>query len=125
MSSFFSYFLVDEKCLNYKKSTFIIKHSCFKCLAFFIQGEGNISLSKETNIELSAIPLTTQRNASEHLLSEEDLYDGHEGHDSFTTQQLFSFAWQIARGMVRPRFFHTDRPSSVNKMFTEQKLQFA
>ena len=25
---------------------------------------------------------------------------GHEEDDSFTTQQLFSFAWQIARGMV-------------------------
>ena len=126
LSPFFNHFLVDEKCLNYKKSTYIIKHSYFKCLAFFIQDrEGNISLNKETNIELSAIPLTTQRNSSEHLLPEEDFYDGHEENDSFTTQQLFSFAWQIAKGMVRPRFFCTDRPSSVNKMFTKQKLQFA
>ena len=53
--------------------------------------------------------LTTQRKASEPLLSDEDLYDGPEDDESFTTQQLFSFAWQIARGMVRPRFFHIDR----------------
>ena len=25
---------------------------------------------------------------------------GHEEDDSFTTHQLFTFAWQIARGMV-------------------------
>lgn len=87
-----------------------------KCLVLSIQDEGKISLNTETDIELSAIPLTTQRKASEHLLSDENLYDGHEGDDSFTSQQLFSFAWQIARGMVRSRFFHTNRPSLVNKM---------
>ena len=75
-------------------------------------------MNAETDIELSAIPLTTQRKASEHLLLDEDLYDGHEG-DSFTSQQLFSFAWQIAKGMVRSRYVHTDRPSSVNKMIVK------
>ena len=64
-----------------------------------IQNEGKT----ETDIELSAMSLTSQRNnqAAENFLSNEDLYDGHEEDDSFTTQQLFSFAWQIARGMVR------------------------
>lgn len=83
-----------------------------KWLALLIQEED------KTSIELTAIPLTTQRKASEHLHSDEDLSDGHEQDDSFTTQQLFSFAWQIARGMVRPRFFHTDGQSLVYTMFT-------
>lgn len=63
-----------------------------------IQGEGNT----ETDIELSAISLTSQRNnQAQNFLSNENLYDGNEEDDSFTTQQLFSFAWQIARGMVK------------------------
>ena len=97
-----------------------------KCFALFIQDEANISLNKETDIELSAIMLTRQRKASEPLLSDEDLYDGREEDESFTTQQLFSFAWQIERGMVRPRFFHIDRRAclircslgkNVNRLF--------
>ena len=95
-----------------------------KCLVLSLQDEGKISLNTETDIELSVIPLTSQGKAPEHLLSEEDFYDRHEDNDNFTTQQLFSFAWQIARGMVSSSFYFTDRPSSVNKMFIKN-LQFA
>jgi hypothetical protein len=59
-------------------------------------------LNTETDIELSATPSTSRNNnqAAENLLLDENLDDGYEEDDSFTTQQLFSFAWQIARGMV-------------------------
>ena len=89
------------------------------CLTSLTQEEDKIILNKETGIELTEIPLTTQRKPSKHLRSDEDLYDGHEEDGIFTTQQLFSFAWQIARGMVRPRsFFHTERSSSVKVHLT-------
>ena len=59
------------------------------CLTSLTQEEDKIILNKETGIELTEIPLTTQRKASKHLLSDEDLYDGHEEDGIFTTQQLF------------------------------------
>ena len=58
-------------------------------------------------MELLPIPSTSQgnRNTSTILKSTEndddnDVDDDDEEADSFTTQQLFSFAWQIAKGMV-------------------------
>lgn len=59
-------------------------------------------MNTETDIELSATPSTSRNNnqAAENLLLDENLDDGYEEDDSFTTQQLFPFAWQIARGMV-------------------------
>lgn len=89
-----------EYLVHKKKSTFVtLRTQLVECLVLCIQGDGNT----ETDIELSAMSLTSQRNnqASQNFLSNEDLYDGNEEDDSFTTQQLFSFAWQIARGMVR------------------------
>ena len=48
------------------------------------------------------MPSTSQgkSNASTKLKSTENIDDDDEEADSFTTQKLFSFAWQIAKGMV-------------------------
>ena len=43
-------------------------------------------------------PVDSQHAAATPLLLEEDPDDEEE---SFSTQQLFKFAWQIAKGMVR------------------------
>ena len=59
----------------------------------------------EERMELLPIPSTSQgnNNTSTILKSTEndDDDDDDEDADNFTTQQLFSFAWQIAKGMVR------------------------
>ena len=49
-----------------------------------------------------AIPSTSQANQqTADVFSAQNPIAGHEEDgNSFTTQQLFSFAWQIARGMV-------------------------
>jgi hypothetical protein len=54
-------------------------------------------------MELLSMPSTSQgkQNASAILISTENIDDDDdEEADSFTTQKLFSFAWQIAKGMV-------------------------
>ena len=52
------------------------------------------------NIDLLSMPLTPQQNSNDaHALHLEDKEEARDS-DSFTTHQLFSFAWQIARGMV-------------------------
>ena len=48
------------------------------------------------------MPSTSQ----EHDQTTENVDDGNKEDDSFTTQQLFSFAWQIARGMVKMITFY-------------------
>ncbi|XP_078355560.1 uncharacterized protein LOC144640230 [Oculina patagonica] len=77
-----------------------------------VEDESKPFLDQE-NIELSAMPSTSQRNnqTAENLISTENLDDGNEEDDSFSTQQLFSFAWQIARGMnhlAEKDFVHRD-----------------
>ena len=74
----------------------------FFFLALFVQEKSNDLLDRE-NIELMPIPLTSQgnSNADAILVSSKNIDDDEEEEeDSFTTQQLFSFAWQIAKGMV-------------------------
>jgi hypothetical protein len=39
-------------------------------------------------------------NPAAMSVSTDNLHDNGEETDSFTNQQLFSFAWQIAKGMV-------------------------
>ena len=48
------------------------------------------------------MPSTSQENskAVAILISTENIDDDDEEADSFTTQKLFSFAWQIGKGMV-------------------------
>ena len=77
----------------------------FFFLAFYVQ-ENSSDLLDWENIELTPIPSTSQENnnAAAILVSTENTDnnddDDDEDADSFTTQQLFSFAWQIAKGMV-------------------------
>ena len=57
----------------------------------------------QKRLDLLSIPSTSQgnRNAAAILTSLENIDDDDdEEADSFTTQTLFSFAWQIAKGMV-------------------------
>ena len=70
-------------------------------LWFFTQGNTKVSLNYE-NIELLPVPSTSLSNntTADILLSTQDLQDDDEEADDFTTRQLFSFAWQIAKGMV-------------------------
>jgi len=54
-------------------------------------------------MELMPIPSTSQENSdvAAILVSTENADDDNdEEADGFTTQKLFSFAWQIAKGMV-------------------------
>ena len=55
-------------------------------------------------MELLPIPSTSQGNSNAPTIMKstenDDDDDNDEEADSFTTQQLFSFAWQIAKGMV-------------------------
>ena len=46
------------------------------------------------------MPRTSQRFSVKLPSTENIDVDNDDGADSFTTQQLFSFAWQIAKGMV-------------------------
>ena len=60
----------------------------------------------EKNIEMLSIPSTSHgiSNSSDLSISTESVYDDNDddegGTGSFNTQKLFSFAWQIAKGMV-------------------------
>ena len=48
------------------------------------------------------MPSTSQEHnqTAENFISTESIDDENKEDEGFTTQQLFSFAWQIARGMV-------------------------
>ena len=62
----------------------------------------------QENIDLLPLPSTSQgdSNAAVMLISTENIDDDDdEEEDSFTDQQLFSFSWQIAKGMVIMNFF--------------------
>jgi len=67
-------------------------------------GEGNCDdFLEQKSMEQMSMPSTSQgnSNAAAILISTENIDDDNdEEADSFTTQKLFSFAWQIARGMV-------------------------
>ena len=68
---------------------------------FFTQDNTKASLNFE-NIELLPVPSTSQSdNTSVGIsLSTQNIQDDDEDANDFTTRQLFSFAWQIAKGMV-------------------------
>ena len=74
-------------------------------VAFSIQETINDILDQKT-IEMLSIPSTSHgiSNSSDISISTESVYDDNDddGEDtgSFNTQKLFSFAWQIAKGMV-------------------------
>ena len=78
----------------------------FVYVAFSIQETVN-NLLDQKNIEMLSIPSTSRdiSNSSDISTSTESVYDdndddGEETTESFTTQKLFCFAWQIAKGMV-------------------------
>ena len=64
------------------------------------------------NIEMLSIPSTSHgiSNSSDISISTESVYDDSEDNeeetDSFNIQKLFSFAWQIAKGMVRRLWYN-------------------
>ena len=62
------------------------------------------SFLEKERMELLPIPSTSQRNSnSSTILKSTEINDDDDDDEetgSFTTQQLFSFAWQIAKGMV-------------------------
>jgi len=73
----------------------------FLLLLFVFVQEKSKSYLDQENIKLSAIRSTSQANKqTADVFSAQNLIAGHGEDGSFTTQQLFSFAWQIARGMV-------------------------
>jgi len=82
--------------------SFIVK---FLYVAFSIQETRNDFLDHE-NMEMLSIPSTSQgiSNSSDVSISTEivndDNDDDEEVAERFNTQKLFSFAWQIAKGMV-------------------------
>ena len=51
-------------------------------------------------------PVESQHTVSKPLSSESLEEDPHDEEESFSTQQLFKFAWQIARGMVTTVFVY-------------------
>ena len=79
--------------------------SRFLCLfiCFFTQDNTKASLNyMYENIELLPVPSTSQSDNTivGISLSAQNIQDDDEDADDFTTRQLFSFAWQIAKGMV-------------------------
>ena len=66
--------------------------------------EGNCNdFVNQENMQQLSMPSTSQgiSNTAAILISTENIdYDDDDEADSFTTQKLFSFAWQIAKGMV-------------------------
>ena len=67
--------------------------------------ENSNTLLHHERMELLPIPSTSQGNSNTSTIlksteNNDDGDDDDEEADSFTTQQLFSFAWQIAKGMV-------------------------
>ena len=77
----------------------------FFYVAFSIQETSNDFVDHK-NIEMLSIPSTSQgiSNSSEISILTESVFDENEDDeeegDSFNAQKLFSFAWQIAKGMV-------------------------
>jgi len=67
----------------------------------FFQDNNKDPLDQE-NIELLAMSSTSKgiNNPAAVSLSTNTLDENGDETDSFTNQQLFSFAWQIAKGMV-------------------------
>ena len=67
-------------------------------------GEGNCNnFVDQENMQQLSMPSSSQgiSNAAAILTSAENIeYEDDNEADSFTTQKLFSFAWQIAKGMV-------------------------
>ena len=65
------------------------------------EGKCNDFLEQKSMEEMS-MPSTSQGNSNDAatLISTENIDDNDEEADGFTTQKLFSFAWQIAKGMV-------------------------
>ena len=51
-------------------------------------------------------PVESQHSVSKPPSSENFEEDPHDEEESFSTQQLFKFAWQIARGMVATVFVY-------------------
>ena len=51
-------------------------------------------------------PVESQHTVSKPPSSESLEEDPHDEEESFSTQQLFKFAWQIARGMVATVFVY-------------------
>ena len=51
-------------------------------------------------------PVESQHTVSKLPSSESLEEDPHDEEESFSTQQLFKFAWQIARGMVATVFVY-------------------
>ena len=73
------------------------------------EGNCNDFLDQESMEQLS-MPSTSQgiSNAAAILTSAENIdYEDDNEADSFTTQKLFSFAWQIAKGMVGINIAHS------------------
>ena len=79
---------------------FLSRFLCF-FLCFFTQDNTKASLNYE-NIELLPVPSTSQSDNTSVGISQsaQNIQDDDEDADDFTTRQLFSFAWQIAKGMV-------------------------
>ena len=77
----------------------------FVSVAFSIQETSNDFVDQK-NMEMLSIPSTSQgiSNSSDISISTESGFDENEDDeeeaDSFNAQKLFSFAWQIAKGMV-------------------------
>jgi len=72
--------------------------------------KNNKNLLDQEYIDLLPMSSASQgkSNAAALLISTENIDDnGNEEEDSFTDRQLFSFSWQIAKGMVTNcfRFF--------------------
>ena len=64
----------------------------------FVQCKG-LKESRREPIDMSHIPPVDRQDAAATLLLLDEDRDDEE--QSFSTQQLFKFAWQIAKGMVR------------------------
>ena len=61
--------------------------------------------STEEQLNMSNnLPVESQHTVSKPPSSESLEEDSHDEEESFSTQQLFKFAWQIARGMVATVF---------------------
>ena len=77
----------------------------FSYVAFSIQLTSN-DIRDQKNIGMLPVPSISHgtSNSSDISISTESVYDANdddsEETDSFNTQKLFSFAWQIAKGMV-------------------------